>query len=424
MAIWSTTQFTSQSMKMSALRRTRAQSPETLKSRLEALLAPLALLDKRLSQTLEVRNTLLGTAFEQFLLGSVVPTRPPASAIVPGSPLANLQQTFGLSDFDIEVVLMAIAPELDRRYERLYASLQSNGSYRPTVGLVLDLLCQSAAEKEKQRDRFDPTAPLRHHGLLQIKEHRIDSDCDNLTARLALNPTISRHLLGQPMTPQLSAYCQLSWPQETHHITNSPLLPDLLERLQQGQLPDAIALNFTGAGTKVQSANAIAATTQQPLLTVKPHVLFENADFSESEVCHIAQQIMLQGRLWNAILYIESEEAHNSDYRWLPADLIESISHQSSTMLRSVASHQVPSIDSLCAHLAIYDGIVIFTGQSPYLPTANQNKGILNIPFTPLPEDNLDSYWQLCLESTHVALSETDLFRQKLIEATEIEWVQ
>ena len=37
------------------------------------------------------------------------------------SRLAWLQRAFGLSPFDIEVLLIALAPELDLRYERLYA---------------------------------------------------------------------------------------------------------------------------------------------------------------------------------------------------------------------------------------------------------------------------------------------------------------
>ncbi|MEL6902990.1 MAG: hypothetical protein AAFP07_18795, partial [Cyanobacteria bacterium J06606_4] len=99
---------------------------------IEALLAPLQRLDQRLRQTIEVRETLSGTAFGNYLLGSIAPSQSPASAIAPHSPLANLQAAFNLSDFEIEVILLAIAPELDRRYERLYAHLQADQSRKPT----------------------------------------------------------------------------------------------------------------------------------------------------------------------------------------------------------------------------------------------------------------------------------------------------
>src|SRR5262245_36913088 len=39
------------------------------------------------------------------------------------SRLAWLQRAFGLSSFDLDVIVIALAPELDLRYERLYAYL-------------------------------------------------------------------------------------------------------------------------------------------------------------------------------------------------------------------------------------------------------------------------------------------------------------
>ena len=57
-----------------------------------------------------------------------------------GSPLSWLAQTFDLSSFDLDVILITLAPELDRRYERLYAYLQDNVSFRrPSVDLALNL---------------------------------------------------------------------------------------------------------------------------------------------------------------------------------------------------------------------------------------------------------------------------------------------
>lgn len=55
-----------------------------------------------------------------------------------------LRQTFDLSVFDLALVVIALAPELDLRYERLYAYLQDDVTRRrPTVDLALNLLCSS-----------------------------------------------------------------------------------------------------------------------------------------------------------------------------------------------------------------------------------------------------------------------------------------
>src|SRR5262245_17617142 len=43
-----------------------------------------------------------------------------------GAPLPALARAFGLSPFDVDVLLIALAPELDLRYQRLYAYLQDD----------------------------------------------------------------------------------------------------------------------------------------------------------------------------------------------------------------------------------------------------------------------------------------------------------
>jgi hypothetical protein len=69
----------------------------------------------------------------------------PAAA---AAPFDLLQQWFALSDFDLDAVVIALAPELDLRYERLYGYLQDDVTRRgPTVDLVLNLRTSSAQEK-------------------------------------------------------------------------------------------------------------------------------------------------------------------------------------------------------------------------------------------------------------------------------------
>ncbi|MFZ6744435.1 ATP-binding protein [Undibacterium sp. JH2W] len=95
------------------------------------------------------------------------------AAAVPVGPLPaafdRLATAIGLTPFDIAAVLLAVAPELDLRYERLYAFLQDDVSRkRPSVDLALNLLCGSTEEKLRMRARFLPSAPLLRYGLLQL----------------------------------------------------------------------------------------------------------------------------------------------------------------------------------------------------------------------------------------------------------------
>lgn len=380
------------------------------KNSIQELLAPLQKLDQRLKQTLEVIQILKGTAFEGYLLGSTDIRQSLITAIAPSSPLANLQQAFQLSDFDVEVLVLAIAPELDRRYERLYAQLQIDACRKPTVQLTLDLLCHSLAEKSIQRDRLATEAPLVRHGLIQTKANTYIDNNRTFT----LNPVISRYLLGLPMTPQLSVDCQLSWPKEIGYVTNSPLLLGLLSRLKAGCAPQPLQMKFTGVGNMAQGSGAIAATVQQPLLTVNLERLLHPSGAKEppltkAEATHKAQQILLQARLWNAVLYFDTAEkarSVTSTHSWL-----------ASTLTQKSFPWESPGHRAFFQQIATYPGITIFTGNVPSLPSSNFHKGIITIPFTP-PQADSASYWQTCLATAQATLTETEWFRQKLIGAS------
>lgn len=85
------------------------------------------------------------------------------------SRLAELAEAHGLSCFDLDVAVIALAPELDLRYERVYAFLQDDMTRRrPTVELALNLLCSDTAAKLSRRAHFSSDAPLFRGGLMQV----------------------------------------------------------------------------------------------------------------------------------------------------------------------------------------------------------------------------------------------------------------
>ena len=122
--------------------------------------------------------------------------------------LVRLARTFGLSVFDVDVVLVMLAPELDRRYERLYAYLHDDVTRRhPTVDLALNLLCPQLDDRIAARARLAPTAPLRRHGLLQLFEEPGQRAASLLAQHLRLDPRIADYLLGgNEMDERLQPY--------------------------------------------------------------------------------------------------------------------------------------------------------------------------------------------------------------------------
>jgi hypothetical protein len=93
-----------------------------------------------------------------------------AASLAAGVPLrlVALAGLFELGSFEVDVVLACLAPELDARYERLYAYLHDDLTRRqPTAGLVLDLLFPSIDDRIAARRLLSPQAPLRKHHLVQ-----------------------------------------------------------------------------------------------------------------------------------------------------------------------------------------------------------------------------------------------------------------
>ncbi|MFM6407914.1 MAG: ATP-binding protein, partial [Microcystis sp.] len=77
--------------------------------------------------------------------------------------------TYQLDDIEIKIMAIALAVELDRNYEKLYAYLQDDvRAKRPTVDLALNLICANITEKLTYRRYFQPDATLTRDRLLQL----------------------------------------------------------------------------------------------------------------------------------------------------------------------------------------------------------------------------------------------------------------
>lgn len=106
--------------------------------------------------------------------------------------LRRLARGFGLAPLDVELLLVALAPDLDPRFERLYAYLQDDVSRRRAgVGLALELVTGTQGATPA-RTRLGPASPLVAGGLLTIEE----PDRPYLTRSLRVPDRVAAHLLG------------------------------------------------------------------------------------------------------------------------------------------------------------------------------------------------------------------------------------
>ena len=83
--------------------------------------------------------------------------------------LVRLADRFGLDPRDRDALLLALAPEFDRKYETIYSYLQDDVTRtRPTVDLVLRVLCHSERERLEARRLFARESRLIRNRLVGL----------------------------------------------------------------------------------------------------------------------------------------------------------------------------------------------------------------------------------------------------------------
>ena len=106
--------------------------------------------------------------------------------------LRELARAFGLVPADVGILLVAMAPDLDSRFEKLYGYLNDDVTRRrATVGLALELADLPALDSAI-RSRVLPGSPLVDGGLLILEE----SERPFLTRSLRVPDRLTAHLLG------------------------------------------------------------------------------------------------------------------------------------------------------------------------------------------------------------------------------------
>jgi hypothetical protein len=105
----------------------------------------------------------------------------------------DLSDAFHLQPFDADLLLVALAPDLDPSFERLYGYLNDDVTRRrASVGLALEL-CGAPMSDGWARSRLAPSAPLIAGGLAYIE----DGDRPLLGRSLRVPDRVVDHLLGR-----------------------------------------------------------------------------------------------------------------------------------------------------------------------------------------------------------------------------------
>lgn len=303
------------------------------------------------------------------------------------SSLIRLQEAFELSIFDIGLLVIAIAPELDLRYERIYAYLQDNVTRkRPSIDLALNLLCGSAEAKLSRSVHFTPDAPLVRQGLLQLIPEANQTQPPLLAYCLKLDEQIIRWLLGQEgLDWRLRQFSQLRQPEiSLEQLLLGMVMKQALEAvtLQAWQTQEPLRLYFHGPQGvgKQRTAEALAYLLGVPLLTVDLVVALElKVDFDE-----VVRLLLCQAQLLNAIVYLPGMDELLSQERY-------------------------GVYQQLLAALAEARGIIVLAGRKPCHSDTTRSTNAIAVEFS-LPDfAQRQAYWQANLAGRRIKLDDQDI---------------
>lgn len=207
--------------------------------------------------------------------------------------LPTLCDRLHLSRFEKNAVLLALAPEISRRYGRLYSYLQDTDREfgLPSVDLLLRLLCRTDREWQQGRQHLAIAAPLVQQGLVAIVGtpaqpflSRSVKLCDRLADYLLAEQPSHLEDLLIPAGPEILQvwnpiaavpdWSNLVLPEPLltalQHLCNSLQMNPQIDRWGFGsETPGIVALLAGPAGTgKTTAARTIAQSLQTSLVWV------------------------------------------------------------------------------------------------------------------------------------------------------------
>lgn len=245
-------------------------------------------------------------------------------------PLAELADYFHLEAFETQALVICLAPQIDARYEKLYAYLQDNMARKhPGVELLLNLLARDAEERLRLLPCFDASAPLLRYGLLEHTEHGAGTSAAQHFLRV--DSRIVQFALGnQAIDLRLRPFLRFMRPLAWEEVVITAELQQRLQSLFQTMLtepgvmrPSLFLHGRTGVGKKTV-ARALCSEMGVALAVVNMRKLLRQP----KALAERLRLILREGVLQSCAVYFELPEnpaKSETDAEAFFSDLAEAI---------------------------------------------------------------------------------------------------
>jgi hypothetical protein len=237
----------------------------------------------------------------------------------PTSPLQRLAQRFNLDPLDRDVLLLALAPEIDLKYETLFAYLNNDVTRKwPTTDLATRLLANDPLQMLATRSRLSPDAPLLSEGLVVPIEAGAERR-PLLASGFAVAEPVARVVLGLPFdTTSLQPWARVqlagnvTWDQVSCAMSSRRQLQRLAVLIGSSgssQLPLVVLEGPPGSGRRT-AAQAMCSDLELGLVELDWAALQRN---DEATLRRRLQSLMLHTRLFRLAVCVRADEISEPD---------------------------------------------------------------------------------------------------------------
>lgn len=230
--------------------------------------------------------------------------------------LPQLAHLFALSPLELQTLLICLAPELRRKYDRLYAYLQDDITRKkPSIDLVLNLLYDSEVERWAPRSCLSAQSALFRAGILSTTDDpQSPSGSSGLAQFLTLDRRILHYVLGDnSIDGRLHGFVELVSPPSTlDHVLIDASITHRLMNLTRSHFSDhngsrkKLVLYFHGpyGVGKRELAAGMCSPLGSPLLCMDVERLMANPAQSDT----LLRLAFREGLLLQAALYFDNVE--------------------------------------------------------------------------------------------------------------------
>lgn len=244
--------------------------------------------------------------------------------------LERLAAAFRLTSFDIDILLICLAPTIDLRYERLYGYLHDDVTRKhPSVNLVLDLLCEPGFRRQICLRRLMRDAPLFQKHILSFGGESSTGNAPLLSRLLYIDETIAQWLQGHYQPPVgLGSKAEVFDPILT---AEDELLAgtELSNLILDSEHPPMLVFYGSDLTRQAAAARCISARWKMPLLSVDLTSVIEE----DLEVSKAIELAMRDSQLIKAVLFINGWDACLNDGSPPPTLVAECCAHPGSIIL-------------------------------------------------------------------------------------------